>query len=120
TRTAGGGQCPAPALGDEEACRDGDICRHLDRRGRELPCPRTAGAAAGPTHDHPSRRRTSRAWSMGGGAMCFQGSTMTDHSVYVVRYAQREMPAPHAYVLPHLIARRSPAGGGQEPLPAWP
>jgi hypothetical protein len=40
-----------------------------------------------PTHDHPSRRRPSRAWIMGGGKMCFRGSTMTDHSVYVVHSA---------------------------------
>src|SRR5262249_48042448 len=39
------------------------------------------------THDHPARRRTSRAWSMCGGKMYFRGSTMTDHSVYVVSYA---------------------------------
>jgi len=83
-RTAWGGWCPAPALCDEESCRDGDICRHLDRRGGEFPCPRTAGAAAVPTHDHPSHRRTSRAWIMCGEKICFRGSTMTDHSVYSV------------------------------------
>ena len=82
-----GGRCPAPALGDEAGCRDSDICRPLDRRGGELPCPRTAGAAAVPTHEHPSGRRTSRAWNMCGGTMCCRGSTMTDHSVYVVRAA---------------------------------
>jgi hypothetical protein len=86
-RTAWGGRCPAPARCDEAGCRDGDICRHRDRRGGELPGPRPAGAAAGPTHDHPSGRRTSRAWSMCGGKMGFRGSTMTDHSGYLVRYA---------------------------------
>jgi len=40
-----------------------------------------------PTHDHPSRRRTSRAWIMCGGKMCFRGSTMPDHSVDWVSYA---------------------------------
>ena len=63
-------------------CRDGDIRRHRDRRGGALPCPRTAGAAAVPTHDQPSRRRTSRAWIMCGGKMCFRGSTMTNHAVW--------------------------------------
>src|SRR5215471_14109304 len=31
--------------------------------------------------------RTIRAWIMCGGKMCFRGSTMTDHAVYVVSYA---------------------------------
>src|SRR5262245_13130291 len=83
-RTAWREQGPAPARCDEEGCRDGDICRHLDRREGALPCRRTAGAAAVPTHDHPSRRRTSRVCIMCGGKMCCRGSTMPDHSAYVV------------------------------------
>jgi hypothetical protein len=34
-----------------------------------------------PTHEHPSRRRMSRAWIMCGGKMCCRGSPMTDHAV---------------------------------------
>jgi hypothetical protein len=57
------------------------------RCGGTLPCPRTAGDAGEPTHDHPSRRRTSSAWIMCGGKMGSRGSTRPDHSVYVVGYA---------------------------------
>src|SRR5262249_23845051 len=86
---------------ERKAGRDGSLLRHsVMQRAANMLADANMSAGVGvrshapapqeswvPTPDHPSRRRTSSAWSMVGGKRGFRDAIRTDQSLYVVGYA---------------------------------